>query len=125
MNRKSLTSLLITLTLVGSAVLTTLHAAGARVGGGDPHTCIAGFVWREAFPGDDVCVVPAIRAQAAADNAQAANRFARNHLAYGPDTCVDGHVWRQTVPSDHVCVLPRIRTLTAYENSVAPSRWAH
>jgi hypothetical protein len=37
-------------------------------------TCLQGFVWREAFNGDTVCVTPATRAQAAADNAAAAQR---------------------------------------------------
>ncbi|HEX9337161.1 MAG TPA: hypothetical protein VF892_14795, partial [Pseudonocardiaceae bacterium] len=42
-----------------------------------PHTCVNGFVWREAFHNptfDDVCVTPAQRSQAAADNAAAASR---------------------------------------------------
>ena len=37
-------------------------------------TCRQGFVWREAFPGDFVCVPPSVRAQAARDNATAAER---------------------------------------------------
>jgi hypothetical protein len=42
-----------------------------------PHTCINGYVWREAFTGDDVCVTGAQRSQAAADNAAAPGRVAR------------------------------------------------
>jgi hypothetical protein len=34
-------------------------------------TCKPGFVWREAFSNDHVCVDPAVRAQAQADNAAA------------------------------------------------------
>jgi hypothetical protein len=37
-------------------------------------TCRQGFVWREAFPGDQVCVTPRTRDQAAQDNSQAAAR---------------------------------------------------
>lgn len=42
-----------------------------------PHTCIQGYVWREAWAGDDVCVTGAQRTQAKADNAQVRNRVAR------------------------------------------------
>jgi hypothetical protein len=43
-------------------------------GGGD--SCRQGFVWREAFAGDHVCVSPETRAQARNDNSQAAGRIA-------------------------------------------------
>ncbi|MEQ1637796.1 MAG: hypothetical protein ABL903_14015 [Methylococcales bacterium] len=36
--------------------------------------CLPGYVWREAFLGDHVCVTGATRAQAAQDNAQANSR---------------------------------------------------
>jgi hypothetical protein len=39
-----------------------------------PDTCPQGFVWREAFSGDHVCVTPASRDQARSDNSQAAVR---------------------------------------------------
>jgi hypothetical protein len=41
-----------------------------------PQTCLAGFVWREAFEGDAVCVTPEIRALVARENAMAASRTA-------------------------------------------------
>jgi hypothetical protein len=41
-----------------------------------PDTCLSGFVWREAFPGDQVCVTPETRAQAARDNSLASVRDA-------------------------------------------------
>lgn len=34
-----------------------------------PNTCRSGYVWRDAFNGDGVCVVPAVRDQAHYDNA--------------------------------------------------------
>ena len=42
-----------------------------------PHTCVQGYVWREAWVGDDVCVTGAQRAQARVDNADSRNRVAR------------------------------------------------
>ena len=36
-----------------------------------PFSCIAGFVWREAYPGDAVCVTPARRTAVARENAEA------------------------------------------------------
>jgi hypothetical protein len=42
-------------------------------------------VWREAVPGDHVCVTPQTRSQARADNAQAASRVAPNI----PPNCQD------------------------------------
>ncbi len=39
-----------------------------------PNTCLNGFVWREAFPGDAVCVKPQVRSDAKADNAAAVSR---------------------------------------------------
>ena len=41
-----------------------------------PDTCTQGFVWREAVPGDHVCVTPETRAQAAQDNQNADSRKA-------------------------------------------------
>ena len=76
-------------------------------------TCIEGYVWREAFPHDHVCVTPAIRAQAASDNGQAASRREPGGGAYGPDTCRQGYVWREASPDDHVCVIPETRTQAA------------
>ena len=35
------------------------------------NACISGYVWREAFAGDYVCVTSAVRSQVAADNAAA------------------------------------------------------
>jgi hypothetical protein len=43
-----------------------------------PNSCKQGFVWREAFDGDVVCVTPGTRSQASSDNAAAASRKAAN-----------------------------------------------
>lgn len=88
-----------------------------------PDTCLPGYVWREAYPGDRTCVVGSTRAQAAADNAQAAARRDPQG-AYGPDTCIQGYVWREANQSDRVCVLPSVREQTAQDNRMAASRRA-
>jgi hypothetical protein len=41
-----------------------------------PDTCASGFVWREAFEADHVCVTPATRDQTAKDNSLADGRRA-------------------------------------------------
>lgn len=84
-------------------------------------TCKQGYVWREAFAGDHVCVLPETRAQAAADNHAAASRIDANG-AYGPQSCVKGYVWREAEPDDLVCVTPATRTQTAEDNAKAASR---
>lgn len=56
----------------GDNATVTFSLAGAY----GPDTCIQGYVWRDAFSGDHVCVLPETRTQAAQDNSQAANRRA-------------------------------------------------
>ena len=88
-----------------------------------PETCRDGYVWRDAFPGDHVCVTPETRTQAAQDNSQAhARRQAGG--AYGPDSCRPGYVWRDARPEDHVCVTPETRAAVAADNSEAAARRA-
>lgn len=87
-----------------------------------PAQCRQGFVWREAFPGDYVCVTPQTRTRAAQDNSQAAARRQRGGGAAGPNTCIPGYVWREARPNDHVCVTPQTRDQTAADNHAAPSR---
>ena len=85
-------------------------------------TCKPGYVWREAFPGDHVCVDPAIREQVQRDNKQANARRASNGGPSGPDTCRQGYVWRQARPQDHVCVTPQTRAQTVSDNRQAAAR---
>jgi hypothetical protein len=87
-----------------------------------PDTCKNGFVWREARPGDHVCVTPQTRSQTAADNRMAASRRSPNGGPYGPDTCKQGYVWREAFPGDLVCVPPQTRAQAAEDNSLAASR---
>ena len=68
--------------------------------------CAQGFVWREAFRGDYVCVPPASRSQAARENSDPASA----------EPCRQGTVWREAGPSDHVCVPAARRSAVADEN---------
>ncbi len=87
-------------------------------------TCKQGFVWREATKEDHVCVTPATRSQAAADNASAGGRRSPNGGASGPGTCKQGFVWREAVPWDQVCVTPQVRAAVASDNSLGAQRRA-
>ncbi len=89
--------------------------------GGGAVTCRQGYVWREAFPGDFVCVTPETRAQAAFDNSQADARRDPGG-PWGPNTCRPGYVWREARPGDVVCVTPETRAQTAEDNRLADSR---
>ena len=98
-------------------------SAAATSSGRDygPDTCLNGFVWRDAAPGDHVCVTPDIRAQAADDNAHAAERTTR-YGPYGPNTCMYGLVWRAAFVGDQVCVDPEIRDQAIADNAKAAAR---
>jgi flagellar basal body L-ring protein FlgH len=104
---------------LGIAALALPSAAAAADYG--PATCLTGYVWRDAFPGDTVCVTPATRTRAAQDNAAAASR--RDPSAgYGPNGCQSGYVWREARASDLVCVTPNIRTQAKADNATAAAR---
>lgn len=98
---------------------------GAKPGPAVRLPCQQGYVWREAYAGDYVCVPPGSRSRAAADNAQTVSRRVPGGGASGPDTCMQGFVWREAVPSDHVCVEPAVRSETAQENKIAAERTIH
>jgi hypothetical protein len=84
-----------------------------------PDTCRQGFVWRESFPGDHVCVRPWVRSETRMDNAAAPDRI------YGNGRCVNGYVWRESFPGDHVCVPPETRERAAHDNYRADYRRAY
>jgi hypothetical protein len=65
-----------------------------------PHACKQGFVWREAFAGDLVCVSPGVRGATIAENAMGPSY----RQPGGGDACKQGYEWRAARPSDHVCV---------------------
>jgi|SRR5579862_1822733 len=84
--------------------------------------CVKSFVWREAFPGDHVCVTPIVHENVVQQNQLALKRRSPNGGASGPDTCLEGFVWREARPIDHVCVPPRARDEAAADNAAATSR---
>jgi hypothetical protein len=104
---------------LGIAALASPAVASAADYG--PNTCLNGFVWREAYSGDVVCVAPATRTRAAQDNAAAASRRDPN-AGSGPYGCKSGYVWREARASDLVCVSPDIRTQAKADNAAAASR---
>ncbi|MCV7170499.1 MULTISPECIES: hypothetical protein [Mycolicibacterium] len=104
--------------LMAAAALTPAPVSAQPFG---PDTCISGFVWREAAPGDNVCVTPATRDATAAQNAQAvANRDPNG--AFGSNSCKQGFVWREAFDGDVVCVTPDVRAATKADNAQAASR---
>jgi hypothetical protein len=98
-------------------------SAAATPSGRDygPDTCLNGFVWRDAAPGDHVCVTPDVRAQAADDNAHAAER-STEYGPFGPNTCMYGLVWRAAFVGDQVCVDPANRDQAIADNAQAAAR---
>lgn len=85
-----------------------------------PDQCVFGFVWREAFPGDRVCVTGDRRATVATDNATRDQRRDINHPH--PGACLFGYVWREAGPGDFVCVDGAERERVWAENKLAGSR---
>lgn len=88
-----------------------------------PDTCIQGYVWRDAQPGDNVCVALGTRDATAQQNANAAQNREPNGGAYGPNTCKPGFVWREAFGGDQVCVAPAVRDQASNDNAAAQSRY--
>jgi hypothetical protein len=109
------------LAATGQALIAPAHAEPLPYG---PDTCVQGYVWREARPGDTVCVTPPIRDATAQENASASQNREPSGGPYGPDTCKQGFVWREAFAGDHVCVSPGSRTQAANDNAAAASRKA-
>lgn len=85
--------------------------------------CKPGYVWREAFPGDSVCVVKEQADQAKLDNAAASSRVDPDG-DHGPQSCLQGYVWRVARESDLVCVEPEVRERVLMDNQTAHVRAA-
>ena len=60
--------------LVNDACAVQISPGGVSGLPNGPDTCKQGYVWREAFPNDHVCVTPQTRQQTQDDNSQAAQR---------------------------------------------------
>lgn len=83
-------------------------------------TCKDGYVFRLIISSDKVCVPPASKAQADADNAAASSR--KSVTVYGPTACKEGFVWREAYAGDVVCVTPATRSQAAADNAAGPAR---
>jgi hypothetical protein len=110
----------ITAVLLATSLLLGAPTVGAQPSDVPPDGCQRGYVWREAFAGDHVCVTPQSQALAAEDNATAAE----NRVSGSGDLCVRGYVWRLAGPQDHVCVTQLTRDEAWRDNSLAASRLA-
>jgi hypothetical protein len=136
--------------LAAAAAATALVAgtggSAQAVGPYGRDTCLLGYVWRETVPTDHVCVTPAIRAQAQADNAAAASRrypwggcrpgyFYRGAAASGeadyedsvayahangldPTVYLPAHM-NALSTQDRVCVTWGVRSQTAADNAIS------
>ncbi|HXQ10301.1 MAG TPA: hypothetical protein VN805_04795 [Caulobacteraceae bacterium] len=99
-----------------------LNPARAEAGAAAPvpTACKPGFVYRQAFAADQVCVSPAAHAEALAEN-QTADALRQP----GSEACLSGYVWRQANASDHVCVTPLAHDQVLQDDEQAASRVAH
>jgi hypothetical protein len=102
-------SMLTIITFIGSG-----HANAAAL-------CASGFVWRERFDGDTVCVPPDQRWKM--ENGYCRSGYVWRERFDGDTVCVppseryklangycrSGYVWREANPNDRVCVTPAVR----------------
>lgn len=79
--------------------------------------CANGYVPRNAFPGDAVCVTPETRDLVAQEHRNA------QHLGRHGE-CEAGFVWRMAGPQDHVCVTQVERDQAQRDNGLARGRTA-
>src|SRR5689334_15720680 len=100
------TTMIVSLGLSPLLCLVLVAPVIAQRSAGAAPQCAEGFVWREAFRGDYVCVSPESRSQAARENSDPA----------GAEPCRPGTVWREAGRSDHVCVQVARRSAVAEEN---------
>jgi CubicO group peptidase (beta-lactamase class C family) len=108
----------LSVSVVALAVFMPPSSGRAQAPGG----CQAGFVLRDAVPGDTTCVTPEVHEQALRDNAAIDQRRGEN--AFGRIDCVDGFVARKITPEDKACVTPEVRQQILTDNAAAPARRA-
>lgn len=93
-------------------------------------TCKVGFVWRDAFAGDHVCVTPTDRSAALQANQLAASRRVSSGGHSGPMTCKPPFVWREAdrvgnaTGNDRVCVPEPDRRKAWAQNAARKSNMA-
>jgi hypothetical protein len=84
-------------------------------------TCLPGFVWRQAVPGDAVCVTAATELNIQQQNLLGPSRTDPNYLVH---VCLPGFVPRQADSHDNVCVTQADHDEVSFDNLLAPSRRA-
>jgi hypothetical protein len=105
----------------GNGVRITLRSSANRIAtvdvtGSIARACRPGWVWREAGPGDLVCVTPARRDQVREQNKLAPSRILTNGF------CRSSFVWREAFADDHACVFPTARGEAAADNAAHKDR---
>ncbi|MGJ5202308.1 hypothetical protein [Bradyrhizobium sp. HKCCYLR20261] len=121
MGRFGTTNIVLVVMLLSMSVLSGMtHTQAGRLY--PPDGCKAGFVWRQAYPGDRTCVTYDQRSRAANDNRQAPNRINYADRSNGPKACIPGYVWREAYAGDIVCVTPEQRARVKYDNEHANER---
>ncbi|MDD2922062.1 MAG: SH3 domain-containing protein, partial [Anaerolineales bacterium] len=83
-------------------------------------TCKGDYVYRSIRASDKICISPASKAQADADNAAATSRTIVGN--YGASACTQGFVWREAYVGDVVCVTVATRSQAQADNAAAPTR---
>ncbi|MFH7595378.1 hypothetical protein WDV06_09770 [Streptomyces racemochromogenes] len=76
--------------------------------------CPSGYVWRDGYDGDALCVTPAERDRVHAQNP---NRQPGGGV-YGPATCKPGYVWREKWTGDTLCVTPAERARARWQGQL-------
>jgi hypothetical protein len=84
--------------------------------------CMTGLLWREAFPGDHLCVSHAAREIIALDNLNDISRHKLGFRGVVLAECIPGYVWREARSGDTICVTPAERAQVAHDNAVAAAR---
>jgi hypothetical protein len=105
------------------SVAAAASTVGLICGSGLAHAeggCPEDTVWRNARPGDDVCVTKRFEATIISENRDAPNNWEPDGGAYGPQTCKQGLVWREAFDGDTVCVSPDMRSTILAQNANAP-----
>jgi hypothetical protein len=101
--------------LIALALLPSAFAREAHAQSNDE--CAEGFVWREAFPDDHVCVLPQVR-----DMVREQNRNAGQFTTKEGTECTPGYVFRMAGPRDQVCVTEDERDQAQQDNRMADTR---
>lgn len=140
-----LSLMMLTAVVAGVLPSSRVHASGGY--GYGPPTCVTGEVWRNAFPGDDICVTTDQQQQVSNENSLATSRWMA--VLTTPHACVLENgvqlVWRAVVPvsavagyteppippgytpgyvGDDVCVPPIEKTARDQETAAAFTTWA-